>query len=81
MVWVVGLQKPLLCSTLTRTDGRSYFGKPFANALDRGYALYILVCFLCLAVSELRNELAATRWRTLMRAGSRLRGMTCVYMF
>ena len=49
------------------------FRKAFAKAFGRGYSIYDLVCFLCLAVSELRKELAATRGRAVSK-GIRRRG-------
>ena len=38
------------------------FRKAFSKALGRGYSIYDLICFLCLAVVELRKEVAASRW-------------------
>ena len=44
-----------------------------SKALGRGYSIYDLVCFLCLAAGELRKEVGVLRRRTVCK-GIRLRG-------
>ena len=39
------------------------FRKAFSKALGRGYSIYDLACFVCLAIGELRKEVAASRRR------------------
>ena len=43
------------------------FRTAFAKALGRGYSIYDLICFLCLAVVELRKEVAASRRRAVSK--------------
>ena len=43
------------------------FRKAFSKALGRGYSIYDLICFLCLAFVELRKEVAASRRRAVSK--------------
>ena len=43
------------------------FRKAFSKALGRVYSIYDLICFLCLAIVELRKEVAASRRPTVSK--------------